>query len=61
MYDYSLGELKAKGIEFLPRTLGEAVEAFAADPLSKKVMGNTMYQTYIDYKRQEWEEYHNHV
>lgn len=61
MYDYSLGELEARGIEFLPRTLGEAVEAFAADPLSKKVMGNTMYQTYIDYKRQEWEEYHNHV
>ena len=61
MYDYTLDELTAKGIKSLPRTLGEAIEAFAADPLSKEVMGNTMYRTYINYKRQEWEEYHSHV
>nr|WP_319422443.1 hypothetical protein [Pleurocapsa sp. FMAR1] len=61
MYEYSLDELTAKGIQSLPRTLGEAVEAFAADPLSKEVMGNTMYQTYINYKQGEWEKYHNHV
>ncbi|MEM9152043.1 MAG: type III glutamate--ammonia ligase, partial [Cyanobacteria bacterium P01_F01_bin.3] len=41
--------------------LGEAVSAFAADPLSKAVMGPLMYQTYIDFKTQEWEEYHCHV
>jgi glutamine synthetase len=61
MYTYSLEELKAMGIETLPRTLGEAVEAFAADPLSKEVMGPLMYQTYVDFKTQEWEEYHCHV
>jgi glutamine synthetase len=61
MYEYTLDELKARGIQFLPRTLGEAIEAFAADPLSEKVMGKAMYQTYIDYKQREWEEYHNHV
>lgn len=61
MYEYSPDELTAKGIQSLPRTLGEAVEAFAADPLSKTVMGDAMYKTFIDYKRQEWSEYHSHV
>ena len=61
MYVYSLAELKAKGIQTLPRTLGEAISAFAADPLSKTVMGQLMYDTYVDFKSQEWEEYHNHV
>ncbi|MEM9485953.1 MAG: type III glutamate--ammonia ligase, partial [Cyanobacteria bacterium P01_F01_bin.116] len=61
MYLYSLEELKAMGIDTLPKTLGEAIEAFAADPLSKEVMGPLMYQTYVDFKTQEWEEYHCHV
>ncbi|MBE9111662.1 type III glutamate--ammonia ligase [Nodosilinea sp. LEGE 07298] len=61
MYTYSLAELKAMGIDTLPRTLGEAVAAFAADPLSEAVMGPLMYKTYIDFKTQEWEEYHSHI
>lgn len=61
LYEYSLVELKEKGIQTLPRTLGDAIEAFAADPLSKSVMGQLMYDTYIDFKSQEWQEYHNHV
>ncbi|MBV8884608.1 MAG: type III glutamate--ammonia ligase [Chroococcidiopsidaceae cyanobacterium CP_BM_RX_35] len=61
MYTYSQAELKEKGIWTLPRTLGEAVEAFAADPLSEAVMGTLMYQSFMDYKTQEWQEYHNHV
>ncbi len=61
MYTYSLAELDAMGIDTLPRTLGEAIAAFAADPLSEAVMGPLMYQTYIDFKTQEWEEYHSHV
>jgi glutamine synthetase len=61
MYEYSLAELAAKGIQFLPRTLAEAIVAFASDPLSKTVMGDLMYQSYVDFKTQEWEEYHSHV
>jgi glutamine synthetase len=61
MYEYSLAELQEMGIRFLPRNLAEAVDAFAADPLSEKVMGSLMYQTYVDFKSQEWEAYHNHV
>ncbi|MEO0349565.1 MAG: type III glutamate--ammonia ligase [Cyanobacteria bacterium P01_A01_bin.15] len=61
MYLYSLDELQTMGIETLPKTLGDAIAAFAADPLSKEVMGPLMYKTYVDFKTQEWEEYHCHV
>jgi glutamine synthetase len=61
MYKSSLAELTKMEIQFLPRNLQEAIAAFAADPLSEKVMGSLMYQTYIDFKSQEWNEYHNHV
>jgi glutamine synthetase len=61
MYNYSLEQLREMGIQFLPRTLGEAIAAFSRDPLSEAVMGSLMYQSYIDFKMSEWEEYHNHV
>jgi glutamine synthetase len=61
MYKSSLAELEKMGIEFLPRNLQEAIATFSADPLSEKVMGSLMYQTYINFKSQEWNEYHNHV
>jgi glutamine synthetase len=61
MYKYSKAELKTMGIQTLPRTLGNAIESFAADPLGEQVMGSLMYQTYIDFKSQEWQEYHTHV
>jgi glutamine synthetase len=61
MSNYSMEQLTAMGIQFLPRTLGEAVTAFAADPLTEKVMGSLMYKTYVDFKTQEWQEYHSHV
>lgn len=51
-------ERAARGIGTLPRTLGEAVEALAADPLAREVFGEAMLSSYVDYKRQEWEEYH---
>jgi glutamine synthetase len=61
MYNYSLEQLVDMGVHFLPRNLGEAIAAFAHDPLSEKVMGSLMYKTYVEFKSQEWEEYHTHV
>jgi len=61
MYNYSLAQLADMGIRFLPRNLGEAIAAFASDPFSEKVMGPLMYKTYVEFKSQEWEEYHTHV
>jgi glutamine synthetase len=61
MYKHSVVDLKKMSIHCLPRNLESAIESFAADPLSEKVMGSLMYKTYIDFKTQEWEEYHSHV
>jgi glutamine synthetase len=61
MYNYSDAEIAAQGIEYLPRNLGEAVEAFAADPLAKEVFGEAMFNSFIEYKKGEWESYQNHV
>ena len=61
MYLKSAAELEELGVSYLPRTLEEAIDAFAIDPLPRAVMGDLMCDTYIDFKRAEWESYVNHV
>lgn len=61
MYLKSEEELKTLGITSLPRTLGDAVKAFAADPLSDSVFGPDMKKAWVDYKSDEWLGYLNHV
>lgn len=61
MYLYSEEQLKTMGVSWLPRDLDEAIDAFEADPLSRAVFGDLMFKTFVDFKRQEWREYHNHV
>lgn len=61
LYEFSDAELRARGVEPLPRTLGEAVDAFEADPFIERVLGTTLKQEFITYKRAEWEEYHQSV
>jgi glutamine synthetase len=45
----------------LPATLGDAVDAFEADPLAREVFGEEFHQTYVTYKRAEWETYNTIV
>lgn len=61
MYLVSDEELEKRGIKMLPRTLDEAVSAFEADPLSRQVFGDAMFESWVAYKRQEWMSYLNHV
>jgi glutamine synthetase len=61
MYEYTADDLRTRGIAVLPRTLLHAVEAFAADPLSRHVFGDLMFDTFVELKTREWTEYHNHV
>lgn len=61
MYLSSPEMLASQNIELLPRTLGEAIDAFEADSLSEAVMGPLMYKTFIDFKRNEWMDYQSHV
>jgi glutamine synthetase len=61
MYGLSDDQLKEKGVRTLPRTLGEAIDAFSADDLSRKVLGEDLHKSFVDLKRQEWWDYHRHV
>jgi glutamine synthetase len=61
MYMKSPAQLKKLGVKMLPRTLEEALDAFAADPLTRRVFGDKMYESWLLYKRDEWLSYTNHV
>jgi len=58
LYDMNDAQRQARGIEFLPQTLQEAVAAFAADPLVEKTLGKELRDEFIKYKTEEWETYH---
>ena len=61
LYELTPAELEKIGVQELPRTLGEAVDAFAADPFVEKVLGPELRNEFIKYKRAEWEAYHQSV
>jgi glutamine synthetase len=61
MYLKSDAELEALGVKRLPRSLGEAIDAFASDALGAAVMGAKMREAWLAYKREEWQSYVNHV
>jgi glutamine synthetase len=61
MYELNEAELAERGVKRLPRTLLEAVEAFAADPLSKAIFGDALFQAYAELKEREWWSFHNAV
>jgi len=54
-YDLTKKELRAQGVDFLPRTLLHALEAFEADELADNVLGD-FKQIYLDQKMREWNE-----
>ena len=61
MYEMSDAERAERGVRELPRTLLESIEAFAADPLGREVMGDDLFQSYVDLKTAEWWDYHNTI
>lgn len=58
LYELTPAELAERGITELPRSLQEAVEAFADDPFVTKVLGQGLRDEFIKYKTEEWEQYH---
>ena len=61
LYSKTEAELTDLGIRRLPRTLFNAVEALGKDPMAEQVMGLVMRQSYLEYKYDEWERYHQAV
>jgi glutamine synthetase len=60
---YSVGdsELARSGVHRLPRTLGEAVDAFERDELARRVFGGEFHASFIELKRAEWDAYNTVV
>jgi glutamine synthetase len=56
LYRRGRKELKAAGIELLPRTLLHALEAFEADPISGDAFGGYYRDVYLSHKMREWEQ-----
>jgi glutamine synthetase len=61
LYEFTPAQLAERGICELPRTLDEAVKAFAADPFVEKTLGSGLRNEFIAYKSEEWREYHQTV
>lgn len=58
LYAISESERRARGIEFLPQNLQEAVIAFARDPLTEATLGVELRDEFVRYKSDEWQAYH---
>ncbi len=61
LYSMTTEEAEALGIRRLPRNLLDAVEHLQKDTLVAEVLGPTMLKSYVAYKLDEWERYHQAV
>jgi glutamine synthetase len=61
LYEMTDEEFTAAGIRRLPRNLMAATNALREDDLAEEVMGSVMRKSYLTYKVDEWERYHQTV
>jgi glutamine synthetase len=58
LYTISESERAARGIQFLPQNLQEAVACFQADPITETALGSGLRDEFVKYKTEEWQAYH---
>jgi glutamine synthetase len=61
LYEVSVAELQARGIEVLPANLNEAIDALEQNEVVKGALGEEYASYYMDVKRDEWRRYHSSV
>ena len=61
LYQMTEAEFKKLGIRSLPRNLLQAIEALKKDKLADEVLDTVMKKSFISYKNNEWERYHQAV
>lgn len=61
LYSMTPEQIAASGAQRLPRNLLEAIELLRDDALAKEVLGEAMHKSYLGYKVDEWERYHQTV
>jgi glutamine synthetase len=54
-------ELEKRGIEYLPRTVGEAIAEAKKDPFVKKTLGDVAFWEYVKVRESEWRDYREQV
>jgi glutamine synthetase len=61
LYELSEQVRASRGIEFLPKNLLEAIDAFAADPFVVEALGQELRDEFVRYKSEEWNAYHQTI
>lgn len=54
-------ELGERGIEYLPRTLGEAIAEARKDPFVKESLGEPLFEEYLKVRESEWVAYREQI
>lgn len=57
VYEMSESEKKAHNIRQLPTTLKDALEALESDGLFKECLGSHLYDRFVEYKTNEWNQF----
>ncbi|QLG27419.1 glutamine synthetase [Halorarum halophilum] len=55
--EMSAAEREERGVQRLPETLGEALDELEADEVLAAAMGETLFQSYVEVKRSQWDEF----
>jgi glutamine synthetase len=61
LFELSLAQIRARGIELLPQDLNEALTALRADAVIGAALGETLTNQFVELKHAEWDEYRRHV
>lgn len=57
LYHLTNAERKEKGIETLPDSLGQAVAVTEGSELVKKILGEHIFNRFVELKKKEWDDY----
>src|SRR5437867_4378974 len=61
LYEMPEGELRRRGIQYLPTTLREALQCMKDDAVVRAALGEEYADYYIRVKQDEWDRYHSSV
>lgn len=61
LFAFDTVELERRQIACLPKTLGEALQAFKEDPIIREALGDLLFSKLLETKTREWQEFCRYV
>ena len=61
VFEISADERARRGIESLPGSLKEAIQAFSGSDFARRALGDRVFESLIENKTIEWDAYRRHV